>query len=867
MVPPLTPEQKKWLQGMPAHVIRITFNGGGLYSMQINCRSCNKTSQLKQRTSRTLPTVDLVLACLRDKAIDEHAMCMRYNSPAPSVLGTKRAGSPTLTSDSVRSPPRFASARAVLSFNGGVTEVESLERRLAHERAQSSFSAKEIADAHIRQIADIREKNARQLFDAREQNARLVALLDDSRDKNEYDLAEFAKKNARDLALIERRAYVYETQKKLIASRTKERDDSRDAHATLTTDHAKLVLLHEALSSRFDDFVASARKSDRARSGHEANRDTALRQGYGVSTSWNDDRNKDGTLKTTSKTSKWRAMKALKDFIQTVSNNNESNRDALLIGLLDDNTIAGDDGLKFVSPSTRRAVETDRHIVDNARRRLAILKCCRSDEQRIDYHVGLTLLAALPVESPGDQTGMNRRVSTRLAVPFGSMGYVYNQSSLRAQQIEATTAVPASTPFAVGHEISCRAGDGVVLAIDATSGAITIQLQYGEVTYAEQGQGRGGGRLQRRLVLFHPPKRLSGNHLPGEVVKDWHALLVARCPQSPKNRDGTMRKCIGPHQYITETKMNRYESWDELYAAFQAEYPVSAAKLDTKDMKRCPSSLIACAQWNIVKGCEASCLCGTCENHALHMKASQAAADIIGDILTPDDSDEASNGVSDTHDQHLLEELKHVLSADRKYDMVLCVTCGDSTNGSSLLSREPGCIDGKCDKCGFQRLWSDGIRPTLFDVSANMSRGGVVDDDSDDGDDADDPGGSNAAAESSLKLRPGVSVKWLTQVSWEEYRQVLVDDSRTGDDGDGSHSVDGKRKELTIVCCKGTVIEFLDALERVLSKVVPHRMIVDASRRADLDFYRNVRPGVLKRDVDYAQNGEIGAARQAQSLH
>ena len=85
------------------------------------------------RTNRTLTTEDQVITSLREKAKDEHALCVRYNSPAPSVLGEKRAGSPTLTSDSVRSPPHVASA--VLSFTGGVTEEESLERRLEHDRA------------------------------------------------------------------------------------------------------------------------------------------------------------------------------------------------------------------------------------------------------------------------------------------------------------------------------------------------------------------------------------------------------------------------------------------------------------------------------------------------------------------------------------------------------------------------------------------------------------------------------------------------------------------------------------------------------------------------------------------------------------
>ena len=174
MVPPIPPDPDKWLTDMPAHVIRISCNGRGLYSMQIKCHSYG-TQQLKQMTNRTLVTEDQVIASLREKAIDEHAMCARFSSPEPSVLGTKRAGSPTLTSESVRSTPRAASP--MLSFNSGVTEVECLERRIEHERAQSAYSATEASEAKRRQIADMREKNARQVSkNAREDDLGLCSV-------------------------------------------------------------------------------------------------------------------------------------------------------------------------------------------------------------------------------------------------------------------------------------------------------------------------------------------------------------------------------------------------------------------------------------------------------------------------------------------------------------------------------------------------------------------------------------------------------------------------------------------------------------------------------------------------------------------
>ena len=217
MVPPMAPDPAKWLEGMPSQVVSVTCNGGGLYSMQINCHSCGKTHQLKQRMNKTLATEDQVIAAMRVKALDEHASCVRYDSPPRSAQGTKRAVPPTSASDSVRSPPRTASA--VLSSSGGVTKVESLERRLEYERAHSASAATEASEAHARELADVRAKNNR----------------------------------------------IYAMQDKLVGYKMKQLTELREvhstlreAHATLITQHAKLVPLHDAMSLQLKSLTDAA---------------------------------------------------------------------------------------------------------------------------------------------------------------------------------------------------------------------------------------------------------------------------------------------------------------------------------------------------------------------------------------------------------------------------------------------------------------------------------------------------------------------------------------------------------------------------------------------------------------------------------
>ncbi|KAL7550152.1 hypothetical protein ACHAWF_013398 [Thalassiosira exigua] len=66
---------------------------------------------------------------------------------------------------------------------------------------------------------------------------------------------------------------------------------------------------------------------------------------------------------------------------------------------------------------------------------------------------------------------------------------------------------------------------------------------------------------------------------------------------------------------------------------------------------------------------------------------------------------------------------------------------------------------------------------------------------------------------------------------------------------------------------RGTLIDFLDEFESRSEKHAKHRNLVATERRAQIGWERNVRPLVVKRDIDFSENGSIKDKHQVQSQH
>jgi hypothetical protein len=237
--------------------------------------------------------------------------------------------------------------------------------------------------------------------------------------------------------------------------------------------------------------------------------------------------------------------------------------------------------------------------------------------------------------------------------------------------------------------------------------------------------------------------------------------------------------------------------------------------------------LLQLQPWNLKAEKQETCLCKSCENFGLHEKGLNDVFKLLEEELKDGAVDVEAVPI-DEHDEVLklssyraLHELTKMKRRIEKVESVLCPTAFESNCMGCI---DPaGCknIDSEdyvpFKECGFQQHWSGGLRQQLLD---------------DDGD-----------------LLPDVHPVWLRDVSWSQYK--------TGTDADGKRTL---REE-----CTGSVIEFFDTLERVYNKYQYHRYILHRTRLSNLQFDRNAVPGMLKLDVDWAENFTMLHAREIQS--
>ena len=125
------------------------------------------------------------------------------------------------------------------------------------------------------------------------------------------------------------------------------------------------------------------------------------------------------------------------------------------------------------------------------------------------------------------------------------------------------------------------------------------------------------------------------------------------------------------------------------------------------------------------------------------------------------------------------------------------------------------CVDGDCCKCNFSRLWSCGLRPTLFET-----------------------------VDGEQKLREHVHPCWKRQMSWDMLKPG----------GDGTHGSADNELRHTV---SGTLVDCLDAYEPVHEGWKPHRFHTVQAKLADRELDQNVTPSKVKNDSDWSENGEI----------
>eukprot|EP00966_Prymnesium_polylepis_P328362 7384167-Prymnesium_polylepis.2 len=121
-------------------------------------------------------------------------------------------------------------------------------------------------------------------------------------------------------------------------------------------------------------------------------------------------------------------------------------------------------------------------------------------------------------------------------------------------------------------------------------------------------------------------------------------------------------------------------------------------------------------------------------------------------------------------------------------------------------------LEGTDERSGFSRLWSKGLRPRI-----------------DDNDEF-----------------------WAQEISWDTLKPG----------GDGNHGSCDNDLRHTV---SGTLIDFLDAFEIVQRNWLPHRFHTVQAKVAERELDQNLTPQKLRKNSDWAENGEIIVKEQMQS--
>lgn len=453
----------------------------------------------------------------------------------------------------------------------------------------------------------------------------------------------------------------------------------------------------------------------------------------------------------------------------------------------------------------QRAVETDRYIVDRLRAALQVMKHCRTASQRRELHV---VLGAVAPEREGARSreGMIRRVADRLGMQRGGRiirqgvyrPRAFDQAISRRQKFDEYAAPsvgigpsPLQRPLETGEQAISHGRACTVVEIDHQAGTCKLEFEGGGVKamreYSSLGNGKGGARLSRPPPSLEPDERAERKDKKADTARaDVEDFFDAQGARSPEARDQVRRR-VGVGLYQTTQALILYSTYAALYALFLVEYPATTISFSLFKSLR---------PWYVRRAKREVCLCKNCENFKYYKDTLRALVkvpsadpappcspakmgsthrpsclqlfDPVTNPPTLDDDDAAEDVEDDTLDS--LRKLLDFCGKEFKSDMVKATLCSGALDYGNL-----DCIHGKCSRCGFRKLWSEGLRPRVIDANGN--------------------------------LRQDAPVEFQSQLTWSRIKSQKQD-------GNGAPL---ESKKLLHQQRTGTVVEFLDEFERDVS--------------------------------------------------
>ena len=294
---------------------------------------------------------------------------------------------------------------------------------------------------------------------------------------------------------------------------------------------------------------------------------------------------------------------------------------------------------------------------------------------------------------------------------------------------------------------------------------------------------------------------------------------------------------------------------NELWLQFLKEHNEMVVDMhNPKQPNTAPMLFCNNAPWGMRKAQDMGCLCKPCENFHLLRRGVTGACAAIDKLL--DRMRSKTDLSTETRSQiSVLEKIKDVIVTPSKYDTV--VKClGPCLSTGKLEGAAHKCLIGKCkgkdagascDRCGFRQWWSKDLKLKLLNDDMTMN--------------------NDAPLSGEEWTTPDIDWRYFTSVAKPtiaSHAQELGADGNT--EGDYRAANDTGRT-LCQATQRGNLIDFLDEFENESEKHGYHRNIVSTERRAQIDYERNVRPLVVRRDIDFSENGSIKDKHQVQSQY
>ena len=247
---------------------------------------------------------------------------------------------------------------------------------------------------------------------------------------------------------------------------------------------------------------------------------------------------------------------------------------------------------------------------------------------------------------------------------------------------------------------------------------------------------------------------------------------------------------------------------------------------------------------------------------ALHADLTLCCVQLFDPLLSPaslddDDAESEDEGESELDawaGKAMLVKLLDVCRLKSKSDIVKAALCPGAFDGAGKLD----CINGSCKACGFEKLWSKGLRKHVVYDQGHAKEGDVK---------------ASAPIEFQSEVRRPPAPPRATHPVAPEAPAPLSPSSRPLSDPLPTHpfpkvkwmrirsakkTEPGEAKQSNYEARSGTVVEFLDEFERdVMRKFPHHRFTVKRQKDVADEFERNRCPGWVQCDVDFAMDGVI----------